>query len=33
VLVKPRVKDLVITGLDGAVKGDYNFHKTYIAAN
>jgi oligopeptide transport system substrate-binding protein len=31
VLVKPRVQDLVITGLDGAIKGDYNFHKTYIA--
>jgi oligopeptide transport system substrate-binding protein len=31
VLVKPRVQNLIITGLDGAIKGDYNFHKAYIA--
>jgi len=33
VLVKPQVRNLIITALDGAIKGDYNFHKTYIAAN
>ena len=33
ILVKPHVKNLVITGLDGAIKGDYNFHKAFIAAN
>ena len=31
-LVKPRVRDLIVTGIDGAIKGDYFFHKTYIAA-
>ncbi|MPZ48616.1 MAG: peptide ABC transporter substrate-binding protein [Dehalococcoidia bacterium] len=33
VLVKPHVKDLVITSLDGSIKGDYNFHKTYIVSH
>jgi oligopeptide transport system substrate-binding protein len=32
VLIKPKVKDLVITGLDSVIKGDYNFYRTYIAA-
>ena len=32
VLVKPRVQNLVITGLDGYVKGDLNFHKAFIAS-
>jgi oligopeptide transport system substrate-binding protein len=32
ILVKPQVKNLIVTGLDGAIKGDYFFHKTYIAA-
>ena len=31
-LVKPRVRDLVATALDGEIKGDYSFAKTYIAA-
>ena len=31
-LVKPRVRDLIVTGIDGAIKGDYFFHKMYIAA-
>jgi oligopeptide transport system substrate-binding protein len=30
-LVKPRVKDLIITGLDAGIRGDYNLHRTYIA--
>lgn len=33
ILVKPNVKNLIITGLDGAIKGDYNFAKTYITAD
>jgi oligopeptide transport system substrate-binding protein len=33
VLVKPRVKGLAITALDGAIKGDYSLHKAYIAAS
>jgi oligopeptide transport system substrate-binding protein len=32
VLVKPNVRGLVITALDGPIKGDYNLHKAYIAA-
>jgi len=32
VLVKPNVRGLVITALDGHIKGDYNLHKAYIAA-
>ncbi len=32
VLVKPWVKDLVITSLDGAIKGDYHLSRTWIAA-
>ena len=31
-LVKPWVKDLIATPLDGAIKGDSNLTKTYIAA-
>ena len=31
VLVKPRVKSFVVTGLDGQVRGDANFYRTYIA--
>jgi len=30
-LVKPRVKDLIITGLDAGIRGDYNLWRTYIA--
>jgi oligopeptide transport system substrate-binding protein len=30
-LVKPNVKDLIITGVDGAIKGDLNLWKTFIA--
>ena len=30
-LVKPKVKNLIITGLDGEIRGDYNFWRTYIA--
>jgi oligopeptide transport system substrate-binding protein len=33
ILTKPYVKDLILTGLDGYVGGDYNFVKTYIAAH
>jgi hypothetical protein len=33
ILVQPRVRDLLITALDGSIKGDYSFHKAYIAAN
>jgi oligopeptide transport system substrate-binding protein len=33
VLVRPKVQNLVITGLDGYVKGDLNFHKAFIAAD
>jgi ABC-type oligopeptide transport system substrate-binding subunit len=33
ILVKPHVRNLIITAFDGSIKGDYNFHKTYIAAN
>jgi hypothetical protein len=29
-LVKPRVKDLIITGLDAGIRGDYNLWRTYI---
>ncbi len=32
VLVKPKVRNLVITGLDGYIKGDLNFHKAFIAS-
>jgi oligopeptide transport system substrate-binding protein len=32
VLVKPHVRNLVITGLDGYIKGDLHFHKAFIAA-
>lgn len=31
-MVKPNVKDLIVTGIDGGIKGDYFFDKTYIAA-
>ena len=31
-LVKPNVKNLIATGIDGGIKGDYFFDKTYIAA-
>lgn len=31
VLVKAKVKDLILTGLDGNVRGDYYFWRTYIA--
>ena len=30
-LTKPNVKNLVITGMDGAIKGDYSLWQTYIA--
>jgi oligopeptide transport system substrate-binding protein len=30
-LVKPNVKGLFITGIDGAIKGDFSFWQTYIA--
>jgi oligopeptide transport system substrate-binding protein len=30
-LVKPHVKDLIITGLDAGIRGDYNLWRTYIA--
>ena len=30
-LVKPNVKDLIITGVDGAIKGDLNLWRTFIA--
>ncbi len=33
ILVKPKVKGLVITALDGAIKGDYNLQKVYIAGS
>ena len=33
VLVKPDVMDYVITGVDGFVQGDLNFHQVYIAGN
>ncbi|HEU0075987.1 MAG TPA: peptide ABC transporter substrate-binding protein [Dehalococcoidia bacterium] len=33
VLVKPDVKNYVITGLDGYVQGDLNFHRVYIAGS
>jgi hypothetical protein len=33
VLVKPNVKNYVITGLDGYVQGDLNFHRVYIAGS
>lgn len=32
ILVKPWVRDLVVTPLDGAIKGDYHFARVYIAA-
>ena len=31
IVTKPYVKNLILTGLDGYVGGDYNFAKTYIA--
>ncbi len=31
VLIKPYVMNYIITGVDGFVKGDLNFHKVYIA--
>jgi ABC-type oligopeptide transport system substrate-binding subunit len=31
VLVKPRVQGLVVTGIDGALKGDYHFASVWIA--
>jgi oligopeptide transport system substrate-binding protein len=30
-LVKPDVKNLIVTGVDGAIKGDLNLWKTFIA--
>lgn len=33
VLVKPDVMDYVITGVDGFVQGDLNFHQVYIAGS
>jgi oligopeptide transport system substrate-binding protein len=33
ILTKPFVKNLILTGLDGYVGGDYNFVKTYIASH
>ncbi|HEY7268300.1 MAG TPA: peptide ABC transporter substrate-binding protein [Dehalococcoidia bacterium] len=30
-LVKPKVKNFFVTGLDGEIRGDYNFWRTYIA--
>jgi oligopeptide transport system substrate-binding protein len=33
IVVKPKVKNLIVTGIDGSIKGDYFFHKTYIAAS
>jgi oligopeptide transport system substrate-binding protein len=30
-VIKPWVKDFTFTSLDGYVKGDYNFHRIYIA--
>lgn len=33
VLVKPNVMNYVITGVDGFVQGDLNFHQVYIAGN
>ena len=33
VLVKPKVQNYIITGLDGYIKGDLNFHKAFIAAS
>jgi oligopeptide transport system substrate-binding protein len=33
VLVRPKVMNYVITGVDGYVKGDLNFAKVYIAGN
>jgi oligopeptide transport system substrate-binding protein len=29
-LVKPRVKNLIVTGLDAGIRGDYNLFRTYI---
>jgi len=31
ILVKPKVKSLILTALDGGIRGDYNLHRTYIA--
>jgi len=31
ILVKPKVKSLILTSLDGGIRGDYNLHRTYIA--
>ena len=31
VLVKPQVRDLQVTGLDGYIRGDWNLWKTWIA--
>jgi oligopeptide transport system substrate-binding protein len=33
ILVKPQVKNLIFTAVDGALKGDYHLHDTFIAAN
>jgi oligopeptide transport system substrate-binding protein len=33
ILVKPRVKNLILTALDGGIKGDYNLYKAYIGAS
>ena len=33
VLVKPNVRDLVLTSIDGAIKGDYNLHRTFISSS
>ncbi len=33
ILVKPKVKDLILTAIDGGLRGDYNFYRTYIAKN
>ena len=32
-LINPKVKGFTFTGLDGHIKGDYNFHRIRIAAN
>jgi oligopeptide transport system substrate-binding protein len=31
ILLKPKVKDMVLTAIDGGLRGDYNFYRTYIA--
>jgi oligopeptide transport system substrate-binding protein len=30
-LLKPKVKNFIVTGLDGEIRGDYNLWRTYIA--